>query len=63
MDVVVAPLLQVPPLIFPAKVTVEPVQIVVGPLAEITAAVGKGLTVTAIAFEFTEPQLFAFVTK
>lgn len=63
IDAVVAPLFQVPPLLFPDKVTVEPVQIVVGPFEEITAVVGKGLTVTAIVFEFTEPQLFEFVTK
>ena len=59
----VAPLLHVPPLLFPDKVTVDPVQIVVGPLAVTVAAVGKGFTVTAIVFEFTVPQLFEFVTK
>ena len=63
IDAVVAPLLHVPPLLFPNKVTVLPVQIVVEPLAEITEAVGKGLTITAMVFEFTEPQLFEFVTK
>ena len=63
MDELVAPLLHVPPLLFPDKVTVVPVQMVVGPLAVIVAALGKGFTVTAIVFEFTEPQLLAFVTK
>ena len=63
IEFVVAPLLQVPPLLFPDKVTVEPVQIVVGPLAAIVAAVGKGFTVTAIVFELIVPQLFELVTK
>ena len=56
-------MLHIPPLLFPDKVTVEPVQIVVGPFAVIVAAVGKGLTVTAIVFELIVPQLFEFVTK
>jgi hypothetical protein len=63
IEAVVAPLLHVPPLLFPDKVTVEPEHIVVAPLAEMTATVGNGLTVTAIEFELTVPQLFELVTK
>lgn len=63
IDAVVSPLLHVPPLLFPDKVTEFPLQIVVAPLAVIVDAVGNGLTVTAMLFEFTEPQLFEFVIK
>ena len=62
MDDVAAELLQVP-LLFPESITLLPTQNVVVPLAEITDAVGSGLTVTKIWFEVTLPQPFVLVTK
>ena len=60
---VVAPLLHVPPLIFPDKVTVLPAQKVVAPPAVIVDAVGAAFTITLIVFELTLPQELELVTK
>ena len=59
---VVAPLLQVPPLL-PLIVTLFPSQKVVAPLAEIVDATGPELTVTLMVLEFTLPQELVLVTK
>ena len=63
MVAVVAPLLHVPPLLFPDKVTVLPAQKVVAPPAVIVDAVGAAFTMTLIVFEFILPQPLVFVTK
>lgn len=48
---VVAPLLHVPPLLFPLSTAKPPAQNVVGPPAVIVDAKGCGLTVIVILFE------------
>jgi hypothetical protein len=61
MVAVVAPVLHVPPE-FPLSVIELPLQIVVEPLAVITAAVGTPLTVIANVCDVLVPQEFEAVT-
>lgn len=46
-----APLLQVPPLVFPLNTTYPPAQKVIGPPEVTVEATGKGLTMIVILFE------------
>ena len=50
------------PLLLPVRIKEPLEQKVVLPIAEITAAVGSGFTVTEIEFEVTLPQEFVVVT-
>ena len=63
MVAVVAPVLQVPPPVFPESVTLPPLQNETGPLAVITGVEGGWLNVTIITFEVALPQAFVFVTE
>jgi hypothetical protein len=60
---VVAPVLQVPPPVFPESITLPPLQNVRGPFAVITGLTGGWLNVTTIMFEVTLPHALVFVTE
>ena len=62
IDGVIAPVLQVPPTL-PVSSTLPPVHNDVEPFAEMTEAVGSGLTVTMMWLEFTVPHAAVLVTK
>ena len=60
---VVELLLHTPPLL-PLSITEPPAQNVVLPLADITLAVGRGLTVTLVTADVEEhPEIFVTVTE
>jgi hypothetical protein len=63
MDEEVEPLLQIPPLVFPERTTLCPVQKVVTPAAVMTEAFKGEFTVTMTWFEVILPQELVVVIK
>ena len=63
MDVVVAPVLQIPPPVLPESMTLPPVQNETGPFAVMTGVAGGWLKDTTITFDVALPHPLLFVTE